>query len=475
MTSVQAARAITPHAHMPLAAPGPPEAASRRRRHLRLPAAALTATIAAVIVAGVPTAATAAAPLRVGVSAKTVEVGDSVVVRVRGTTARCRLSVRKDRPGALATYRRSIRRSLRLIVPLNSAAGPRIVTVRCGRRSASARYVVTGSNVSPTDHGELYSSGDGLPDGEGDPSQYEVAGAKDAGGAGFGSYWPFATGFRALITQGQGGGFSHTSVYTRDAVDLGVGRGTEIRAGFTGVVARVSRGCVEGNKQCGNGYGNYLYLKATDGSCALFAHLSSVAVNLGQQVAQYAVVGTSGNTGSSSGPHLHFNRVDCVNNRSLPWQPLEGGPMQYGATITSGNAPLGPASAPPAAPAPPAPAPQPATRQITVDNRVTNGASAMREDTPAYLSTVTRNYCKRDGCALAGTDIGSGAVLVAECTTIGTRTTNGQDGSSVDDGNPGLYSSTRWYGVRWGDGRFGYISEVWIRSADRGGLGLRAC
>jgi hypothetical protein len=119
--------------------------------------------------------------------------------------------------------------------------------------------------------------------------------------------------------------------------------------------------------------------------------------------------------------------------------------------------------------------PQPATRTIVVDNRVTNGPTQMREDTPAYLSTVTRNFCKRDGCALPGTDMGSGAAITAECTTFGSRTTNGQDNSSIDDGNPGLYSSTRWYGVRWGDGRFGYISEVWIRSDFRGGLGLRGC
>jgi hypothetical protein len=119
--------------------------------------------------------------------------------------------------------------------------------------------------------------------------------------------------------------------------------------------------------------------------------------------------------------------------------------------------------------------PTPTTRPIVVDNRVTNGASQMREDTPSYLSTVTRNYCKRDGCALSGTDMGSGNTITAECTVLGDRTTNGQDNSSVDDGNPGLYSSTRWYGIRWGDGRFGYISEVWIATSGRGGLGLRSC
>jgi hypothetical protein len=119
------------------------------------------------------------------------------------------------------------------------------------------------------------------------------------------------------------------------------------------------------------------------------------------------------------------------------------------------------------------PAP-PATRAIRVYDKVTNGMS-MSEDTPAYLSTVTQNYCRRDGCMLAGTEVGTGAVLTATCQTFGARTTNGNDGSAVDDANPELFSSTRWYGVRWSDGRFGYISEVWINAADRGGLGLPGC
>ena len=106
---------------------------------------------------------------------------------------------------------------------------------------------------------------------------------------------------------------------------------------------------------------------------------------------------------------------------------------------------------------------------------VTNGGTQMREDTPAYLSTVTQNFCKRDGCALAGTDMGTGAQITAVCQAQGVRTTNGQDNNSVDNGNPGLFESTRWYGIRWGDGRFGYISEVWINAAHRGGLGLPGC
>jgi hypothetical protein len=118
---------------------------------------------------------------------------------------------------------------------------------------------------------------------------------------------------------------------------------------------------------------------------------------------------------------------------------------------------------------------QPTPRTVTVYNRVANGPTAMREDTPAYLSTVTRNYCKRDGCSLAGTDMGTGARITAYCQTFGSRTTNGWDANPSDDSNPNLYASTRWYGIRWGDGRTGFLSEVWIQASDRGGLGMPAC
>jgi hypothetical protein len=116
-----------------------------------------------------------------------------------------------------------------------------------------------------------------------------------------------------------------------------------------------------------------------------------------------------------------------------------------------------------------------ATRQVSVYNKVTNGATEMREDVPAYLSTVTRNYCRRDGCMVAGTDMNTGRVITAYCTVIGDRTTNGQDNSSIDDNNPGLYTSTRWYGIQWSAGVRGYLSEVWVNPNDRGGLGLPPC
>jgi hypothetical protein len=165
---------------------------------------------------------------------------------------------------------------------------------------------------------------------------------------------------------------------------------------------------------------------------------------------------------------------------ALDWSRLgQSGPTPQPPPATPETP--GPTSPPTASPPPTAPPvtqapPNPATKTLTVSNLVTNGATEMREDSAAYLSTVTKNHCRRDGCMVPGTDnLHTGATVVAECWTTGDRTTNGQDNSTIDDGNPGLYTTTLWYHILWPDGRAGYLSEAWIAPGDRGGAGLRHC
>jgi hypothetical protein len=161
---------------------------------------------------------------------------------------------------------------------------------------------------------------------------------------------------------------------------------------------------------------------------------------------------------------------------AAPRTPPESVP---GPSETQGASPQ-PDPKPSRTPAPTAsPKPKPTPPQtvtLTVYNKVTNGGTEMREDdAPAYLSTVTKNYCRRDGCMVAGTEMNTGATLTGLCWVSGDRTTNGEDGDPVDDSNPGLYSSTRWYFARHPNGSTGYISEVWIEPSQRGGAGLPAC
>ena len=68
----------------------------------------------------------------------------------------------------------------------------------------------------------------------------------------------------------------------------------------------------------GYGYGNYIAIEHPDGKVTIYGHLSSVAVGVGQTVVQGQVIGYSGSTGNSSGPHLHFE----VRLGSTPVNPM---------------------------------------------------------------------------------------------------------------------------------------------------------
>lgn len=59
---------------------------------------------------------------------------------------------------------------------------------------------------------------------------------------------------------------------------------------------------------CGSGYGNYVIIQHVDGNHTLYAHLAqgSITVNVGDSVKQGQVIGKVGNSGNSTGPHLHF-------------------------------------------------------------------------------------------------------------------------------------------------------------------------
>jgi hypothetical protein len=130
----------------------------------------------------------------------------------------------------------------------------------------------------------------------------------------------------------------------------------------------------------------------------------------------------------------------------------------------------------PAVPPPSVAPPPPLRRVLTVDNRVTNGAGMREDSTPVRLTTKPWTFCGSRGCNIPGTERWSGGTYdAATCQTTGERTTNGNDHDPSDDGNPERFESTRYYGVTLADGTFGYVSEVWIRAADRGGLGLLQC
>lgn len=98
------------------------------------------------------------------------------------------------------------------------------------------------------------------------------------------------------------------------AVDFGVSVGTPVYAAADGIVVTSTWGGSDS-------YGYYIKIKHYNGLYTLYAHGSSLVAKVGQEVKQGQLIMYSGNTGNSTGPHLHFEvRVapGGYNNRVNP-------------------------------------------------------------------------------------------------------------------------------------------------------------
>ena len=83
-------------------------------------------------------------------------------------------------------------------------------------------------------------------------------------------------------------------------MDFAVPTGTAIRATSGGVVTKAG---------WGSGYGYVVYIRHPDGKESRYGHCSKVLVKAGQSVKQGEKIALSGNTGISTGPHLHFETL----------------------------------------------------------------------------------------------------------------------------------------------------------------------
>ncbi|MFI6563583.1 M23 family metallopeptidase [Streptomyces sp. NPDC050534] len=84
--------------------------------------------------------------------------------------------------------------------------------------------------------------------------------------------------------------------------DFAVPSGTNVVAAHGGTVVKA------GGNGAGDGpaYGNAIVIKHGNGTYSQYAHLSRIDVHVGQVVTTGQHIARSGNTGNSSGPHLHF-------------------------------------------------------------------------------------------------------------------------------------------------------------------------
>lgn len=125
--------------------------------------------------------------------------------------------------------------------------------------------------------------------------------------------WPMPG---AVVTQGFGpspyrieppfGGYAHFHT----GLDLQGPPGSLVLAADGGLVTLVTLSTGSGPKA---GYGSYVVIDHGRGLTTLYAHLAGAYVRKGQVVRRGQVIGSQGNTGNSTGPHLHFEvRVNGI-------------------------------------------------------------------------------------------------------------------------------------------------------------------
>lgn len=107
-------------------------------------------------------------------------------------------------------------------------------------------------------------------------------------------HWPLDE--RGYLTRGQVGADS-TPEEAHPGIDVAVPVGALVRASGGGTVLQVGED---------REYGHFVLLQHPNGYQSMYGHLSRVVADQGTRVHAGDVLGRTGNTGRSSGPHLHF-------------------------------------------------------------------------------------------------------------------------------------------------------------------------
>ena len=121
--------------------------------------------------------------------------------------------------------------------------------------------------------------------------------------------------------------YNHSSGF-HNGIDIGAQIGTEVLAAESGVVLGVGNN----DLYCkGLAYGGWLLIKHNNNLTTLYAHLSQVRVSPGTEVQRGDHVAYSGNTGRSTGPHMHFTVYDSNTVQIFPSQSC--GPIPRGGSL----------------------------------------------------------------------------------------------------------------------------------------------
>lgn len=96
-------------------------------------------------------------------------------------------------------------------------------------------------------------------------------------------------------------------------IDIGAPTGTPIYAAASGNILIAKSGCKVGRRSCGGGYGNMAIVEHSNGTRTLYAHMNKLNTSIGDSVLRGDIIGYVGNTGKSTGPHLHFEVFNAKN------------------------------------------------------------------------------------------------------------------------------------------------------------------
>jgi len=142
---------------------------------------------------------------------------------------------------------------------------------------------------------------------------------------------PFAVGASYLITQAYPTRFTHASPEAQYAVDIALPDGTPVYAAREGTVINLRHDSFRGAASpVMLDQANMVEILHDDGTMAVYAHLhwDSVRVQPGQHVRRGEYIADSGNTGFTTGPHLHFAVIRNAGLKSVS-VPIEfSGPTE---------------------------------------------------------------------------------------------------------------------------------------------------
>jgi len=135
---------------------------------------------------------------------------------------------------------------------------------------------------------------------------------------------PYESGTSQVVTQGYNGKSTHKGK-RKYSIDFGLKKGTKVLASRGGVVVKIK----EDSDKAGFSeefakYGNFVTIEHDDSTLGTYYHLqkNGAMVNVGDKVKAGSFIGYSGNTGYSSGPHLHFSVFmvddDCISTKTIP-------------------------------------------------------------------------------------------------------------------------------------------------------------